>query len=50
MIGWFLTTLIWPIWGLAQLALWLLLVVKAYQHEMFKLPVIGDMAERQAGA
>jgi uncharacterized membrane protein len=50
MIGWFVTALIWPIWGLAQLALWLLLVIKAYQHQMFKLPIIGDMAEKQAGA
>jgi uncharacterized membrane protein len=50
MIGLFLTALIWPLWGLAQLALWLLLVIKAYQHQIFKLPVIGDMAEKQAGA
>ena len=50
MIGWFVTALMWPLWGLAQLALWLLLVIKAYQHEVFKLPVIGDMAEKQAGA
>jgi len=31
--------------GLAWFFLWLLLVVKAYHHEMFKLPVIGDVAE-----
>ena len=49
-IGWFLTGLLWPIWGLAQLALWLLLVIKAYQHQMFKLPFVGDLAEKQAGA
>jgi uncharacterized membrane protein len=49
-IGWFMTALMWPLWGLAQLALWLLLVIKAYQHEMFKLPVIGDMAEKQVAA
>jgi uncharacterized membrane protein len=36
--------------GLAELALWILLVVKAYQHEMFKLPIVGDWAEQQAGA
>jgi uncharacterized membrane protein len=36
--------------GLAELVLWILLIVKAYQHEMFKLPVVGDMAEKQAGA
>jgi uncharacterized membrane protein len=28
----------------------ILLMLKAYQNEMYKLPVIGDMAERQAGA
>jgi len=41
---------IWTLLGLAELALWVLLVFKAYQHEMYKLPVVGDMAERQAGA
>jgi uncharacterized membrane protein len=25
-------------------------VLKAYQGQMFKLPVIGDMAEKQANA
>jgi len=49
-VGWFVTALLWPLWGLAVLALWLLLVIKAYQHEMFKLPIVGDMAEKQAGA
>ncbi len=49
-IGWFVTGLMWPIWGLAILALWLLLVIKAYQHQIFKLPIIGDMAEKQANA
>lgn len=41
---------IWSLLGLAELALWILLVFKAYQHEMFKLPIVGDMAEKQAGA
>lgn len=27
-----------------------ILMVKAYQNQMFKLPVIGDMADKQAGA
>jgi len=50
MLGWAVGTLIWGLWSLALVALWLLLVIKAYQHQIFKLPVIGDMAERQAGA
>ncbi len=30
------------------LALWILLMVKAYNNERFKLPIIGDLAEKQA--
>ena len=32
--------------GFAQLVLWILLMVKAYQGETFKLPVVGDVAEK----
>jgi len=31
----------------AAFILWIVLMVKAYQGQMFKLPVIGDMAEKQ---
>src|SRR5208283_2042248 len=41
---------LWGLVGLAELALWILLIVKAYQHEMFKLPIVGDLAEKQANA
>lgn len=47
--GW-LTLLLWPIIGLAGFVIWLVLVLKAYQGQVFKLPVIGDLAEKQAGA
>ena len=30
------------------LVIWIILVVKAYQKEWFKLPIIGDFAEKQA--
>jgi len=40
--GW----IIMPFLGLAQLILWILLMVKAYNGEYFKLPVIGDLAEK----
>jgi uncharacterized membrane protein len=49
----FMRVLVFPLAGLMGLAwffLWVLLVVKAYNHEMFKLPVLGDLAEQQAGA
>jgi uncharacterized membrane protein len=32
------------------LVLWVLLLVKAYQGQRFKLPIIGDLAEKQANA
>lgn len=31
--------------GLVGLVLWLVLIIKAFQGEKFKLPVVGDMAE-----
>ena len=48
-LGW-ATVLLWPLISLAAFVLWLILILKAYQGQMFKLPVIGDMAEQQAGA
>jgi uncharacterized membrane protein len=48
-LGW-ATVLIWPLLGLGGLILWVLLLVKAYGGQMWKLPVIGDMAEKQANA
>lgn len=41
-LGWILFSLLW----IATLILWILLMVKAYQGEKFKLPVIGDLAEK----
>ena len=46
-LGW-ATLFLWPLIGLAGFILWLVLMLKAYQGQMFKLPVIGDMAEKQA--
>ncbi len=36
-----------PIVSIASLILWIVLMVKAYQGEKFKLPVVGDIAEKQ---
>jgi uncharacterized membrane protein len=47
-LGW-MTLLIWPLVGLGGLIVWIIMLVKAYQGQMFKLPIIGDMAEKQAG-
>jgi uncharacterized membrane protein len=32
--------------GLAGLVLWIILMIKAYQGELFKLPIAGDIAEK----
>jgi uncharacterized membrane protein len=48
-LGW-LTILIWPLVGLAGLVIWIVLLLKANQGQMYKLPIIGDMAEKQANA
>ena len=37
-----------PLIGLAGLVLWILLMWKTYQGQKVKLPVIGDLAEKQA--
>jgi uncharacterized membrane protein len=42
-LGWMLSGLL----GLIGLVLWLLLMFKAYQGEMYKLPIAGDLAEKQ---
>lgn len=42
-IGWIINIFV----GIAMFILWLLLMYKAYQGEKFKLPVIGDFAEKQ---
>jgi uncharacterized membrane protein len=35
-----------PILCIAFLGTWIFLMYKAYNHEMFKLPIIGDMVEK----
>jgi uncharacterized membrane protein len=45
-IGW----IIIPFFLLAVLVLWIILVMKALKGERFKLPVLGELAEKQAGA
>lgn len=41
-VGWLLTAAYWLLW----VVVWIVLMVKAYQNQMYKLPVAGDFAER----
>lgn len=46
----FLGWLIWMLFGFAGFMIWIVLLLKANQGKMYKLAVIGDMAEKQANA
>lgn len=43
-IGWIALPVLW----IGEVVLWVILMVKAYQGEKFKLPIVGDMAEKNA--
>jgi len=45
-LGYLLGSLAVLVIGLGFLILWLVAVVKAFQGELFKLPMIGDFAEK----
>ncbi|MCL4811091.1 MAG: DUF4870 domain-containing protein [Vicinamibacteraceae bacterium] len=42
-LGWLISFLLIPV----TLILWIILMVKAFQGEMFKLPIVGDIAQQQ---
>jgi uncharacterized membrane protein len=44
-IGFFLL----PVIGLAFLAVWIFVMYKAYSHEKYKLPIIGNIVEKMVG-
>lgn len=46
----FLTLFLWPLLGLALFIIWVFLLIKAFNGERFKLPIIGDLAEKQANS
>ena len=41
-IGWIISGIV----GLLAFVLWIFLMIKAYQGQMYKLPVIGDLADK----
>ncbi|MEM5844387.1 MAG: DUF4870 domain-containing protein [Candidatus Aenigmatarchaeota archaeon] len=42
--GWVISTLI----GLLTFVLWIILIIKSYQGEKYKLPIAGDIAEKHS--
>ena len=45
-IGWVIAWII----GVVAIILWIVLMVKAYQGQMYKLPIAGNIAEQQTKA
>jgi len=45
---WSVMWMLYSLLGLAFFLLWVFLMYKAYNNEQFKLPVIGDLAAKQA--
>ncbi len=43
-LGWILIPVLW----ITEIVLWIVLMVKAYQGEHFKLPVAGEIAEQNS--
>ena len=43
-IGWVVLPFLWVL----QVVLWVILMIKAYQGESFKLPIVGDIAEKNS--
>jgi uncharacterized membrane protein len=49
-LGHLIALLLWMVISVGFFIIWVILLIKANQGLMYKLPVIGDMAEKQANA
>lgn len=47
-VGTLLGLVLYPLVGLGLFVLWLMLMYKAYNNERWVLPIIGELAEKQA--
>ena len=45
---WFVASLVWLVFCVGVLIAWVMCLIRAYQNQYFKLPVIGNMAEKFA--
>jgi uncharacterized membrane protein len=48
-IGWFIFFL-WPLLGLGIFILWLIVMINAFNGKRINIPVLSDLAQKQAGA
>ncbi|MGP8271930.1 MAG: DUF4870 domain-containing protein [Terracidiphilus sp.] len=45
-----INVVLWPLVALGFFILWIIVLIKAFNGERFKIPVIGDLAEKQANS
>jgi len=45
----FIDIILFPLVGIGFLILWLIAMINAFNGKRFKLPFIGDLAQKQAG-
>ena len=48
-VGWIIDLLMWLAFGIGNLVLWVMMMIKAYQMQTTRLPFVGDLAAKQAG-
>jgi uncharacterized membrane protein len=46
----FIDVILFPVVGIGFFILWLITMINAFNGKRFKIPVIGDFAEKQAGS
>ena len=49
LLGWSMLFL-WPVIALGFMILWIIVLIKAFNGERFKVPIVGDLAEKQANS
>jgi uncharacterized membrane protein len=49
-LGHLIAFLLWAVLSVGLLVAWIIVLIKANQGQMYKLPVVGDLAEKQANA
>jgi uncharacterized membrane protein len=42
--------ILWPLVALGFFILWIIVLIKAFNGQRFKIPFIGDLAEKQANS
>lgn len=45
----YISSIIGYLIGILVLVLWIILMIKSYQGQMYKVPVFGELAEKQVG-